>query len=78
MTVSGTVHSRITTSGGTLSFHDAQPNGTVTVKVDGAVVGSPFPLSVDTDPVQYTCLNNTATEHTSRYDVNLTKISPSP
>lgn len=78
MTVSGTVHSRITTSGGTLTFHDAKPNGSVVFTVDGKQVGSPVPLSVDSDPVQYTCLNNTATEHTSDYDVTLTKISPNP
>ena len=66
MTVTGTVHSTITTSNGTMSFQDPKPNGTVVFKVDGSAVGSPIPLSVSTDPVQYTCLNNTATEHTSQ------------
>jgi hypothetical protein len=78
MVVTGTVHSKITTSGGTLAFHDAQPNGSVVFKLDGAQVGSAVPLSVDTDPVQYTCLNNTFTEHTSQYDVTMTKTSPNP
>lgn len=78
MVVTGTVHSRITTSGGTLSFHDAQPNGAVVFKLDGTQVGSAIPLSIDPDPVQYTCLNNTFTEHTSQYDVTMTKTSPNP
>ncbi|OLB77549.1 MAG: hypothetical protein AUI14_15755 [Actinobacteria bacterium 13_2_20CM_2_71_6] len=78
MTVTGGVKSRITTASGTLSFHDVKADGTVTVKVDGTVAGSPFPLSVSPDPVQYTCLNKTATEHTEHYDVTLTKVSDSP
>jgi hypothetical protein len=78
MTVTGTVHSTITTGDGTLLYHNPQPNGTVIFKVDGAQAGSAVPLSVETDPVQYTCLNNTATAHTSQYDVTLTKISPNP
>ncbi len=78
MTVTGTVHSRITTANGTLSFHDISANGTVTVKVDGSVAGSPVPLSVSDDPVQYTCTGKTATEHTEHYDVTLTKVSDSP
>jgi hypothetical protein len=78
MVVTGTVHSTITTSDGTLSVHDAQPNGSVVFKLDGTQIGSAVPLSLDTDPVQYTCLNNTATEHTSQYDATLTKISPNP
>ena len=78
MTVTGNVQSRITTAGGTLTFHDIKPAGTVTAKVDGAVVGSPVPLEVSSDPVQYTCLPKTATEHTDHYDVTLTKVSDSP
>src|SRR2546423_3587690 len=78
MVVTGTVHSTITTANGTLSIHDPTPNGSVVFTVDGAQVGSAIPLSVDSDPVQYTCLNNTATEHTSQYDVTLTKTSPNP
>jgi hypothetical protein len=78
MTVTGTVHSRITTSAGTLAFHDVAANGTVTLKVDGATAGSPYPLSMSSDPVQYTCTGKTATEHTEHYDVTLTKISDSP
>jgi hypothetical protein len=78
MVVTGTVHSTITTAGGTLSVHDPQANGSVVFKLDGSQLGSAVPLSIDTDPVQYTCLNNTATEHTSQYDVTLTKISPNP
>jgi hypothetical protein len=46
--------------------------GTVTL------VGSGVPLSVSSDPVQYTCGSKTATEHTDHYDVNLTKLSDSP
>jgi hypothetical protein len=78
MTVTGTVHSRITTANGTLSFHDIKANGMVSVKVDGATVGSPVPLEVSNDPVQYTCLTKTATEHTEHYDVTLTKVSDLP
>jgi hypothetical protein len=78
MTVTGTVHSRITTAAGTLSFHDVQASGSVTVKVDGTVVGSPVPLSMSNDPVQYTCTGKTATEHTDDYDVSLTKINDQP
>jgi hypothetical protein len=78
MTVTGTVRSRITTSAGTLSFHDVSANGTVTLKVDGTTAGSPYPLSMSNDPVQYTCTGKTATEHTEHYDVTLTKISDSP
>jgi hypothetical protein len=78
MTVTGTVHSRIVTSNGTLSYHDAKPNGSVVFNLDGAQTGSAIPLSVITDPVQYTCLNNTANLHTSQYEVTMTKISPNP
>jgi hypothetical protein len=78
MTVTGTVHSTITTANGTLAFHDVKPNGSVSFKVDGKDVGSAVPLSLDTDPVQYTCLNNNATEHTSQFEVTMTKISPNP
>jgi len=78
MTVTGTVKSRITTSAGTLSFHDVDANGTVTLKVDGTTAGSPYPLSMSNDPVQYSCTGKTATEHTEHYDVTLTKISDQP
>lgn len=78
MTVTGTVHSRITTANGTMAFHDVEPNGSVTFTLDGKPLGSAIPLSLDADPVQYTCLNNTATEHTSHYEVTMTKISPNP
>src|SRR6266700_3823249 len=63
---------------GTLTFHDIKADGTVSYKVDGAAVGSAVPLDVSNDPVQYTCLTKTATEHTDHYDVTLTKISDSP
>jgi hypothetical protein len=78
MTVTGTVHSRITTSAGTLAFHDVVANGSVTLKVDGTTTGSPYPLSMSNDPVQYTCTGKTATEHTEHYDVTLEKISDQP
>src|SRR6266568_3414653 len=78
MTVTGTVQSRITTANGTLTFHDIKADGTVSYKVDGTAVGSAVPLDVSNDPVQYTCLTKTATEHTDHYDVTLTKISDSP
>jgi len=78
MTVTGTVQSRIITANGTLTFHDIKADGTVSYKVDGTAVGSAVPLDVSSDPVQYTCLTKTATEHTDHYDVTLTKISDSP
>ncbi len=78
MTVTGTVQSRITTAGGTLTFHDIQANGTVSYKVDGQPVGSAVPLDVSSDPVQYNCQGKTATEHTDHYDVTMTKVSDSP
>jgi hypothetical protein len=78
MTVTGTVHSRITTANGTMAFHDVEPNGSVTFTLDGKPLGSAVPLSLDTDPVTYTCLNNTVTEHTSQYEVTMTKISANP
>jgi hypothetical protein len=78
MTVTGTAHSRITTSAGTLAFHEVAANGTVTLKVDGTTAGSPYPLSMSDDPVQYTCLGKTATETTDHYDVTMTKISDQP
>jgi hypothetical protein len=78
MTVTGTVQARITTANGTLTFHDPQANGTVSYKVDGQPVGSPIPLEVTGDPVQYSCQGKTATEHTTQYDVTMTKISDSP
>jgi hypothetical protein len=78
MSVTGTAHSRIATAGGTMSFHDVTANGTVSYQVDGTAAGSPVPLSLSTDPVQYTCLNGNASEHTDRYDATLTKVSDSP
>ncbi len=76
--ISGTVTSTITTANNTMSFHNIQASGTETWKVDGTAVGSSIPLSVDSDPVQYTCSNNTATEHTSQYDLTLTRKSATP
>ena len=78
MVVTGTVHSKISTANGTITVTDAQPNGSVAYTLDGSQVGSAVPLSINPDPTQYTCLNNTATEHTSLYDVTMTKISPNP
>ncbi len=78
MKVSGTAHSRIATSGGTMSFHDVTATGTVTYSVDGTPTGSTVALSLSTDPVQYTCLNRNASQHTDRYDATLTKISDAP
>ena len=78
MTVTGTVTSRITTAGGTLTFHDVKANGSVSYKVDGQPVGSAVPLDVSNDPVQYSCQGKTATEHTDHYDVTMTRVSGSP
>jgi hypothetical protein len=76
--ITGTVTSTITTASNTISFHNIQANGTETWKVDNQAVGSPIALDVDSDPVQYTCATNTATEHTSHYDLTLTRKSPMP
>ena len=76
--ITGSVTATITTANNTISFHNIQANGTETWKVDGSQVGSSLPLSVDSDPVQYTCANNTATENTSRYDLTLTRKSATP
>jgi hypothetical protein len=78
MVVTGTVHSTISTANGTITVKDSQPNGSVVYKLDGTQVGSAIPLSINPDPMQYTCLNNTVTQHTSLYDVTMTKISPNP
>jgi hypothetical protein len=78
MTVTGTVSGKITTSNGTLSFHNITASGSITWKVDGTQVGSAIPLEMSSDPVQYTCTGKTATEHTEHYDVTLTKLSDSP
>jgi hypothetical protein len=76
--ITGAVTSTITTANNTLSFHNIQANGTETWKVDGQQLGSSIPLSVDSDPVQYTCSTNTATENTSHYDLTLTRKSATP
>jgi hypothetical protein len=78
MTVTGTVHSKITTAAGVLSFHDISETGMVRVLVDGVSAGSPYPLSISSHPVQYTCLSQTATEHTDGYDLSLSRVSSSP
>ncbi len=78
MTVKGTVKSSITTANGTITFVKSEPSGTITYALDGSPVGSAIPLETTTDPVQYTCLNNTANLHTSQFDVTLTKTSPNP
>ena len=78
LTATGTAHSRITTADGTMSFHDVTANGTFSYAVDGVPGASTFPLSLSTDPVQYTCLNGNASEHTDRYDATWSKVSDSP
>ncbi len=75
--VAGTVQVTISTNAGTMSFHDIKASGTVTAKVDGTTVTS-TPLTLTDDPVQYTCSGNTATEHTSQYNVSLARLSTSP
>jgi hypothetical protein len=76
--VSGTNHYTITTANNTITFHNVKPDGTETAKVDGSQVGSAVPLEPSTDPVQYTCANNTATENTTQYDLTLNRTSPTP
>jgi hypothetical protein len=76
--IKGTVTSTITTANNTISFHNIQADGTETWNVDNQAVGSPIALDVDNDPVQYTCSTNTATEHTSHYDLTLTRTSATP
>jgi hypothetical protein len=75
--IAGTVQLTIKTNAGTMSFHDINATGTVTAKVDGVTITS-APLTLTDDPVQYTCSGNTATEHTSQYNVSLARVSTSP
>jgi hypothetical protein len=77
-TLAGTDRSTITTANGTITIVKDEPNGTVSFKLDGAPLGSAGAMDPDTDPAQYSCLNNTANLHTSRFDETLTKTSPNP
>jgi hypothetical protein len=77
ISITGSVRGTIRTDAGTISFHDVTPSGTVTAKVDGTSLTS-VPLAVNSDPVQYTCSGSSATEHTSQYTVDLTKVSGTP
>ncbi len=77
-TLTGTDRSTISTANGTITILDDKPNGSVAFTLDGAPLGSAAATEPDTDPAQYTCLNNTANLHTSRFDETLTKTSPNP
>ena len=76
--ITGTSKYRITTASNTITFHDMHANEIGTVKLDGAPQGTPETLTPDTDPVQYTCATNTATENTAQYDVTMTRTSKTP
>jgi hypothetical protein len=78
ITVKGRSTSRISTSGNTMSFRDLKADGTLTAEVDGTSTGTSVPLELTDDPVQYTCSGNTATEHTSQYDVTFIRTSSNP
>jgi hypothetical protein len=70
--VSGTATYTIRTANGTVTFSATSADGTIAGSLDGISVTS-VPLSINTDPVKYTCSGSTATEHTDNFDATLTK-----
>jgi hypothetical protein len=72
--VNGTAHYMIRTANGTITFRTPTASGSITATVDG-LESTSIPLSVTSDPVQYTCSGDTATEHTANFDVTLSRSS---
>ena len=76
ITVTGTVRGTIRTSGNKITFEGMSASGTVTAAVDGRVVTS-VPLTPGTDPVTYSCVGDTLTEHGQQFDVTLRRVTAS-
>lgn len=72
ITFTGSVTFSFKTVDGSFTFSNVSPNGTATVKVNGATTTS-IPLDMDTKPAKYTCSGNTMTQSTDLATTEMSK-----